>query len=123
MYVQNDFLCRIRQFQFSLFNFFKVFPFTWDPNTKQFITNNKLQNRFRRESLLIPLSIIFQTYQMVKYLRVNEYGSIIFLCMFWIFNLIASVITWILYWNLDNYLAFLNGAVNFGEGIAGKQLF
>lgn len=120
MHLQSDFFCKIRKFQFRLFKFFKVFPFTWDPHQKLFNTTAKFQHQFNRESLLIPLIIIFQTYQMAKYLKGRENSTIIFLYMVWVFNLIAFVVTWVFYWDLDNFLGFLN-LEKFGEITARKE--
>ncbi len=122
MYTQSSFICKIRNIQFRVFNAFHIFPFSWDSNKKLFLVNEKLQSAFNREYFLLTCLVLFQTFQLVSFISANDFDSIIFLYIMWVFNLQASVISWLLRWKLDNFLGFLNGTLLLGNSIARKIL-
>lgn len=110
---------RLRNVQSKIFQACHALPFAWNKKGKLYALDFYHQARFNQEAILIPAIALFQSSQVFKYVSEGKLNQIGYLLLIWILHLIHCCHTYILIWKVDEYLAFVNGSIQFSQKFAG----
>lgn len=113
---------RLRILQAKLYNFFHIFPFSWNSDKKAYITDVTTKYYFELELYLVPLSALFQTFQLFRYIRAGKYNGISYLYLVWIVGVLHSFHIYVLQTKLSEYISFVNGTLFLGHRISSTFL-